>query len=176
MATQNITGSLGLNAAFTEVIPTSTGLLNQLNLPASVSIQQAFSNNTTGALTVDQIHAKVYTLAASATTIDLTSLADLGGNSMNFARVRVFLAYNQDTVASHIVTVYRGASNGWSYLPASTGPLTVPSSGGVVMLFDPNSATGTNGMVVSGTSKTITLDPGSNTVNLSVLIVGGSAS
>lgn len=174
MATQVVTGSVGLNVAFSETI--STGLLTALNLPAAINVQQSFTNNTTGALTVDQIHAKVYNLAATTTTIDLTSLTDLNGNAMNFARVRLFLAYNQDTTTSHVVTIYKAASNGWSYLPASTGPLTAVANGGVVLLLDPNSNSGTNGMVTSGSSKSITFDPGANTVNLSVLIVGGSAS
>ena len=173
MATQNVAGNIQFIPAFNEVI--STGLLSQLNLPAALNVQNTYTNATTGALTIDQIHAKVYSLAGTTTTIDLTSVLDLAGNSMNFARVRDFIVYNQDTTTSHIVNVYKGASNGWSYLPASTGPLICVANGGLIWLHDPSNALSTNGMVTSGSSKTITFDPGANTVNLSVLIVGGSA-
>lgn len=173
MATQNVAGSVNLLMSFQEII--SSGLLTSLNLPANVTQQLTFTNATTGALTVDQIHAKVYTLAATPTTIDLTSLLDLNGNTMNFARVRMFFVYNPHTTAANVVTVYKGASNGWSYLPASTGPLTAVAKGGFILLADPSNSLSTNGMVTSGSSKTITFDPGANTVDLSVLIAGGSA-
>lgn len=173
MATANVAGTIQFIPSFTEIV--SSGLLNTLNLPASLNIQNSYTNATTGALTVDQIHAKVYTLAATPTTIDLTSLLDLNGASMNFARVRDFIVYNADTTTANVCNVYKGASNGWTYLPASTGPLICVAKGGLIWLHDPNNSLSTNGMVTSGSSKTITFDPGSATFNISVLIVGGSA-
>lgn len=173
MATANVAGNIQFIPSFNEII--STGLLNTLNLPASLNIQNSYTNATTGALTVDQIHAKVYTLAASATTIDLTSLLDLNGAAMNFTRVRDFIVVNNDTTVSHVVKVSQGASNGWSFLPPAANFLTCCALGGVIWLHDPQSSLSTNGMITDGTHKTILLDPGAFTINLSVLIVGGSA-
>ncbi len=172
MATQVITQNGQYNIGATQVV--SSGLLSPQSLPAALSFALNYTNATTGALTCDQMHAKVYTLVASTPqTIDLTSLTDLNGNAMNFARVRDIVFYNANATVTHFVTVYAGASNGWAYLPTTPG-LTVLANGGMVWLHDPNSSTGVVGMVTSGSSKTITMDPGALTTNLSVYIIGGS--
>ena len=177
MATQVVNGTINFTADFAESF--STGLITAFSLPARITRSLTYTNATTGALTVDQIHAKVYTLAAAVTHIDLTSLLDLNGNTMNLARVREFVCYNADPVATHLVNVYRtsvaaSSASAWTVAPLATGPNTVQANGGVVGLSDPNSLT-TTGMVVGASSKYVTFDPGAFTVNLSVLIVGGTA-
>ncbi len=172
MATQVITQNGQYNIGATQVV--SSGLLTPQSLPAALSFALNYTNATTGALTCDQMHAKVYSLLVSTPqTIDLTSLTDLNGNAMNFARVRDIVFYNPNATVTHTVTVYAGASNGWAYLPATPG-LTVLANGGMVWLHDPNSATGIIGMVTSGSSKTITMDPGALATALSVYIIGNS--
>lgn len=177
MATQVITGTVNFVADFAEGF--STGLVTAYSAPAKITRSYTYTNATTGALTVDQIHAKVYTLAAAPTQIDLTSLLDLGGNTMVLARVREFVLYNADTVATHSVSVYRSSvasasASAWSSLPLATCPITVWPNGGTFWMADPNSLT-TVGNVVGASNKYLTLDPGAFTVNLTVLIVGGSA-
>lgn len=175
MATQNVSGTVLVNTSFLEVM--TSGLLANVNISVPLNIQLSYTNATNGALTVDQVHGQVYALAASTPqTIDLTSLTDPGGNAINFARVRDIIFYNADTVTSHVVNISAGASNGWSYLPPDTNPLILVAKGGMIWLHDPNNAGGTNGMVTGGSSKTILMDPGSNTVSISVLIVGGTVS
>ncbi len=173
MATQVVTQNGQFNIGCTEVI--TTGLLTPLNLPAALSQALNYSNATTGALTIDQIHSKVYTLAAAPTTINLLSLLDLAGGATVFARIRDMVFYNADPVAAHVVTLYVPVSNGWAYLPTTPAVVTIPANGGLFWLHDPNSSLSTNGMVTSSTSRQVTMDPGANTVNLSVYIVGGSA-
>lgn len=173
MATQVVSGSIQFVPSFTEVI--STGLLNSLSLPAGLNIQTNYLNATTGANTVDQIHGKVYSLTTSTpTTIDLTSLLDMNGNSMNFVRVRDFIVVNNDSNSTHTVQVSCGASNGWPFLPPVANALVLQPLGGVVWLHDPQQALSTNGMVTTN-GKNITFTPGAYNVNISVLIVGGSA-
>jgi len=177
MATQVVNGTINFTADFAESF--STGLITAFSLPARITRSLTYANATTGVLTVDQIHAKVYTLAAAVTQIDLTSLLDLNGNTMNMARVREFVCYNADTVSTHSVNVYRSSvssasASAWTILPLATAPITVWANGGTFWLSDPNSLT-TVGNVVGAASKYVTFDPGAFTVNLSVLIVGGSA-
>lgn len=177
MATQVVSGTINFVADFAEAF--STGLITAFSLPARITRSLTYTNATTGALTVDQIHAKVYTLAAAVTHIDLTSLLDLNGNTLSLARVREFICYDADTVSTHTVNVYRtsvagSSASAWTTLPLATSPVTVQANGGVFWMSDPNSLTST-GMVVGASNKYITLDPGAFTVNLSVLIVGGSA-
>jgi hypothetical protein len=131
-------------------------------------------SNGTASGQVDTLHCKPYVLAAATTTIDLTSLLDPAGNSIDFARVREFQVYNPAATAGYDVQVYAGATNGWAQLGPSTSPQYARAIGGLVRLSDPQSTGSGNGNIVSGTSKTVTFNPGSNTITIYVLIAGGS--
>ncbi len=166
-------GSLSLEAFFQEVV--STGQINPQTLETTLYAQGLIPttiqlSNGTAAGQVDTPYWSAPSLAATPTTIDLTSLTDPGGGSIDFARVRFFMVYNPNTTAGHDVTVEQGASNGWSQI----GTEVVRANGGFKILFDPQSTGSGNGMVVTGTSKTIKFDPGANTVTVFIVIVGGS--
>ena len=168
---QVVTGNVSLNAAFVESV--SSGVVVPYSIPATISSNLSYTNGT-ASNQVDTIYAKQLTLAGATTTIDLTSLTDPAGVSVNFARVREFIVVNTSTTAGFDVKVESGASNGWAPLPASTDPLFCRYSA-YIHISDPVSTGGSNGNVTSGTSKTVTFDPGANTVIINVLIVGGSA-
>jgi hypothetical protein len=70
--------------------------------------------------------------------------------------------------------IYKGASNGWAPLPASTSPLYARANQGFVRISDPNSLS-TNGNVVGSSSKNIVVDSGAHTTTALLLILGGSA-
>lgn len=168
---QTITGNVTFNAAFTEAV--SAGVIVPYQVPATISSNLSYANGT-GSGQVDTLYAKALTLSGATTTIDLTSLTDPAGVSINFARVRELIVVNTATTAGYDVKVESGASNGWSVLPPSSAPVYA-RYGGILRISDPTSTGGGNGNVVGSTSKTITFDPGSNTVTINVLIVGGSA-
>lgn len=169
---QTVTGTVAFDAKFNESVTTG--------FPTAVSVTQEISQNdnypTAGTASgqCDTLFAKQYTLSGTTTTIDLTSLTDPAGNSITFARVREFIVQNTATTAGYDVKVEAGASNGWGPLPPSTNPLYC-RYGSVVRVSDKLSTGSGNGNVVTSTSKTVTFDPGSNTVTINVLIVGGSA-
>lgn len=170
---QVVTGQVTFNASFAESV--TTGAVVNYQIPATVSANLTYTNGT-ASNQVDTIYARQISLAATTTTLDLTSLTDPAGNSINFARVRELIVQNLSATAGRDVKIYAGASNGWAPLPASsdTNYLYARYSG-VFRLSDPVSTGSGNGNVVSGTSKTIVLDPGSNTISVNVIIVGGSA-
>jgi hypothetical protein len=168
---QVIAGNVTFNAAFTEAV--SSGVIVPFSVPATISQNLGYTNGT-ASNQVDTLYAKQLTLAGATTTIDLTSLTDPAGVSVNFARVRELIVVNTATTAGFDVKVEAGASNGWAPLPTSADPLTA-RYGGSIRLSDPVSTGASNGNVTSGTSKTITFDPGANTCIINVLIVGGSA-
>jgi hypothetical protein len=169
-AGQVITGTVSLNFSFVEAV---TGVTNY-SIPATISSNLSYANGT-GSNAVDTLYAKQIALVASTPqTIDLTSLTDPAGNSINFARVREFIVQNTSSTAGNDVKVEAGASNGWSVLPPSSNPLYARYSG-TLRISDPVSTGGGNGNVVSGASKTITFDPGSANTTINVVIVGGSA-
>lgn len=168
---QNVSGNVILNASFTENV--SSGVIVSYQVPATVSSTLSYGNGT-ASNQVDTLYAKQLTLTGATQTIDLTSLTDPAGNSINFARVRELIVVNTATTAGYDVKVEAGASNGWAVLPPSSAPVYTRYSG-TLRISDPVSTGGSNGNVVSGTSKTITFDPGANTIVINVLIVGGSA-
>lgn len=170
-----IKGAVTMGAAFTEILSGSGVIVPQ-------TFQAYLNNLGSGPDTVpysygtaagqgDLIYCKPLVLAASATTIDLTSLTGFFGETINFARVREAIGYNPDTTAGHDVTLSQGASNGWTYAPV--GKLF--ASGGAFRIADPLSTGGGNGMIVDGTHKTVKFDPGANTITIYVLFFGGSA-
>jgi hypothetical protein len=173
MAGQIVKGNVTMNLAFTESV--TTGVLATNNIPVPVNQGLTYDNGT-GALAVDTIYGKRLTLVASTPqTLDLTNLVDPAGVTVNFARVRELAIVVVSTTAGYSVAVSRGASNGWSFLPASTGPITVQPNGGAFSIRDPNSTGASTGYFTGGSSKTILLDPGSNTVIINIIIVGGQA-
>jgi hypothetical protein len=174
---QNVTGTVNRNVSFTETATIGLATAN-LNEPMVTSF--SYTPAGTATVQVDTIHAKTYTLAASATTIDLTSLTDPAGNSISFARVREFVVTNADTVATHTVKVSSGAATAVAWLPPAANALVLQpqgagSSPGRIDLSDPNGTGAGVGYIVDSTHKTITFDPGAFTIAINVLIVGGSA-
>ncbi len=172
-----VTGTITLSAAFQEYV--SSGVINPETIPAALGALGTASGtltftNGTGSLQVDTLYAKPLTLSGATTTVDFTSVTDPGGASVTFARGRVFFVYNPDTTSTHDVGVYHGASNGWAQLPASTNPLYARNNGGFILLVDPLSTGSATGNVITSTSKTVTFDPGANTVTIMVIMVGGS--
>lgn len=173
-----VTGSITITAAFSEYI--TSGVVNPETLAAALSAlgvtagALSFTNGT-AAGQVDTLYCKPFTLAASPTTIDLTSVTDLGAASVTFARSRLFFVFNPTVTAAYDLAIYHGSSNGWAPLPASANPLYARANGGFALIVDPQSTGGGVGNVVTSTSKTVTLDPGANTVTAYVLCAGGSA-
>lgn len=167
---QVVTGQVIMNASF--------GLLSNAGVQAntisqSLSIPAQYSNGT-GSNQIDTIYAAHLTLTGAPTTIDLSSLTDPAGNSANFARVREVIVQNISSTAGFDCKVEAGASNGWPVLPPSTAPLQC-RYGATLRISDPVSTGSGNGNVVGASTKTVTFDPGANTVIINVLIVGGSA-
>ncbi len=144
--------------------------------PASIANNLQLANGTAGALNVDTIHAKQYTLASTTTTINLFdgSLLSPSGAACVFARVRLFAVSVVDTTASHRINVQSGASSGVLWLPPAANTLWATPGGGNLILFDPNGITTAGYLVVTG-NKNITFDSLSVTVIFNVLILGNSS-
>src|SRR5262245_18892644 len=98
----NVSGSVNLNTAFAKTV--STGVITTLNIPATINQAVTYTNGT-GTSQCDLVYAKSLSLAATPTSLDLTSLTDLSGTSINFARVREVQIVNQSTTAGRTITV-----------------------------------------------------------------------
>jgi hypothetical protein len=167
-------GNLLFNFGFVEQV--ISGVVSPENLPASLAEQITYTSGT-GPAQVDLIHARQYTLAGAPTEIDLTSLLDLAAASIVFARVRELVGVVVDTNVAHSVTLSGGASDG--FLPVGSGLIVRPALSGAqvspVRLSDPWSVGSGIGHVVTPSSKTLKMDPGSNTVLFNLYLLGCSA-
>ncbi len=176
MAVQVVSGTANTAMSFTQTATlgfnTSYGYPGVL--PTSYNIQ--YVNTTAGALGVDTIHAKQYTLASTTVTIDLFggTLLSPSGAACIFARVREFIVAPVSTTAGFKIQFQAGASSGVLWLPLAANPLFATPNLGCFRLSDPNSIT-TAGYLVDTSHKNITFDSGANTVIFNVLIVGNSS-
>ena len=174
----NVFVTATMTVSFSETI--TSGLITPETLQVILQIPNiplcsVTYTNGTAAGQVDTIYGKSLTVNATALAIDLTSVTDLNGASVTFARAREFILFNPDTTAGHDVQVYQGASNGWAPLGTSSNPQIARANGGWVWLHDPNSTGGGNGNVVTSTSKNIVLNTGANNITFYLFVVGGSA-
>lgn len=166
-----VTGTAQLSVGFNQTV--TSGLINTQTLPASISATSQYTNGT-GASMVDLVYAKQLTLLASTPqTLDLTSLTDLSGATVNFARIRELVIQVVTTTSGYTVTVGAAAANPWAALWGTTGTMVIPA-GSIFRVSEPNLLS-TAGLVTSGTSKNLKLDPGANQVVINLMIVGGSA-
>lgn len=172
----NVAGTSAMNLGFVETI--TSGVVTTLTLPATINQSITYSNGTT-ALSVDLIHAKQYTLNAAATTIDLTSIADLNGSTVSFTRIREFVVQN---LSSFDVQVYAYSLSGFTnMLPGSASTLYARAaasasslSGGMIRISDPITSVSSQGILVASSNCKFRLDPGANSCSVNVLILGCS--
>lgn len=167
----NVGGTAQLSAGFNQTV--TSGVITSQTIPASIALTTQYQNGT-GAGAVDLIYARQLTLAATPTTLDLTTLTDLSGAAASFARVREFAVQVVDTTTTHVVTLGNAASNAWAPIWGATGTNLV-AAGSIYHVTDPTSVGSGVGYVVGASSKNLKIDPGSNTVVVNILIVGCSA-
>ncbi len=179
MPFSNATGTVNTNFSFTEAI--STGLVTANNLNATIGRSITYANGT-GSGQIDMLYAKKLTLAATPTTLDLTALTDLNGDALNFLRIREFIIQNLATTAAYVVTVGGAGSNAWlGFFGTTTSTLTMPTNVGAtgnyatIQLSDPYTIGASTGAYVGASSKYLKLDPGANTIIVSVILAGCSA-
>ena len=178
MASQNCSGTVVRTFTFSEFITAGYVQPQTLNAsinPAGATWSSVQYTNGTGSLQIDTPYCKPIALVASTPqTFNLTSLTDLDGNSIDFARVREFIVFNPTATAGYDCKIYQGASNPWVQVPPSTSPGYARYGGGLYNLSDPTSTGAGNGNVVSGTNCEFTLDPGTNSFTVYLACFGGS--
>lgn len=168
---QNISGQVVFSVNFQELV--SSGVLVPYDIPEQISGNVAYTNGV-GSGQVNTIYAAIISFTGSPVAINLQSLVDPDGISINFARIREFIPINGATTPGFNLQAYAASSNGWSVIPPVANPLTIPYSAGI-RIYDPISTGTGNGNVVTPTSCNIVLNPGANTFTGYLLAVGGSS-
>lgn len=124
-----------------------------------------------GVTEVDAVYSDLsLTLSASATTLDLQTLTDSFGDSLDLAKIFWIAVYNTATTAGYDLTIGNAAANPWEpFVTTTTETIEIPD-GGYWIWGDP-----TTGATVDASNSDLKLDPGANTIVAKLLIVGTKA-
>lgn len=162
MATSLATFSSNLTFALAKA---NTGFSNTALQTSSTS----FNLNGLSLTTFNQVFAKQYTLAASASqTVDLTSLTNLVNEAFSFGHLLTIII---KAVGSEC-TVSPGASNPQQWFFGTTTDSVVIEAGGMLAYSGPATATGS---AVSGSHKTLLFtNSGLTSLTLTVVILGST--
>lgn len=161
--TASVVPGITVNYTATEVAGATTEI--QTKLPASYT-PVAFTNGTGGSA-VEKMYVNQISLSSSTPqTLDLTALTG-GAGDTSFAKVKIIGIYNNETRGTgKKVTVGAAASDSFQFGLSAAGTIDVPA-GHALTLANSETAGWTT------TSATdLKLDPGSNAVSVTVLLVG----
>ena len=172
-----ITGSINLSSSLSQTPPTSIPGGSKLTTANNAKFVPASTGAPGDADVIDLKYSRTLTLTATPTVLDLSDLTDVFGEAVAFARVRAILILNRDINDGHNLTVGSTStvSNSWTALISNPGTLTIGAStavnSGVFFAASPS----TTGWAVTSTNKLLNLDPGANTLVVTVEITGASA-
>ena len=169
-----VTGSANLNPSF--YYTPGAGFLNGTAIQLNKSIRSLFNTSGVTADQVDTLYCNTLTFAASTPqTLDLTSLTDILGQSISFARVRLLIIRINSTTDGQNLLMGASGTNEWNALVSASGTITVYPSTSLNAGYNCFSMPNTTGAVVSGSHKTLKLDPGANAFSVDVIIAGCSS-
>lgn len=180
MAYDKMTGSIGpqlIQGSVTPVSPYSGVSASLPNMAAPVTFQ-----NGTGLGNINLIGLASGTAAAAPASVDLTTMTDVVGAAINFARVRAVMILNKASNDAYkllwdgtVTNAWKDPFNGLAVAKLSIPPGAIQAGTAVapggVLIWGSN----LTGLVVAPTSKLIVLDPGANTIPYAVHLLGVNA-
>jgi hypothetical protein len=167
-----VTGSVAINLQITQQADLSLPPALPLPYtPATGAGQAQYLIPGTGPRQLNLLYAGTVPLPANTpVTLDLRALADFQGKPVNFARARLFYAFNPGRVDGPIIRLGNAGPGEWTaFLPAG-GTLPLPAQG--EWCFSAPMATG---LPVTPTSHLLKIDPGPDTQALVLVIAGADA-
>jgi len=171
-----ITGSINLTSSLAQTPPASIPGGSKLTTQNSIKfVPVTGAPGTQDA--IDLKYSRTLTLAATPAVLDLSDLTDVFGEAVAFTRVRTVLIVNRDINDGHNLLIgYSSATtNAWTALVSNPGQITLGASTGTnsgsLFAACPN----TTGWAVSSTNRLLNLDPGVNTLVVSIEVTGCSA-
>lgn len=169
-----VTGSISTNTSFSQT-PSNIPGSSITPLTNAQTIKFQVSTSGTAADQVDLKYSATLTFTAStAQTLDLTSLTDVYGGAVNFARVKSITISMKSTTDGATLTLGAAGSNPWAAILGTTGTLVMQAATAnnpsMLVLTAPN----TTGWVTSGTSKAFKLTPSAHAFSVDIEITGCS--
>ncbi len=164
-------GSVTLTVAFADTIAAATANLSAYTRQVSKTVTNSFSNGTTAGL-ANKLYAATVTCAAAPVSVDLTTVTCYDGTT-GFTTVRALLIINEDTNVLHTVKFGDdgvGTALFLGGLLGTTPQRTIQASD----FYSDQKLLGATGFAVDGSHKNVRLDPGANTVSLTLIVAGTS--
>lgn len=171
IAASTVSGTTSVSVNITDVSTTGLAGTSQatatINLGSTTTQWTAGSSNAAG--TCDIVYSHHFTLAASPTSINLQSLAGPNGETFVCAHVR-FIALRITSLDGKTLAIGAAGSNEFDGF-LGNGDLFTAYPGSPYILLNAPLATAP---VVDSTHRLIKVDPGANTVDVDVVILGNS--
>ena len=148
----------------------TVGTVTDLN---SVNLDDALTDGV-GLNMSDRVWYSRRTVTAAAETLDLTALTrTVQGNTVttNFAKIKGLLIHNRNTTAAKKLTIGAAATNAWTAWSSVATSTILIQPDGQLHLWAPDLAA----WAVSGTTKNLKIDPGADTIEYTIAILGTSS-
>jgi hypothetical protein len=143
-------------------------------IPAKMPALTREYTTGTGANQADGLHYKSYSLASTATTLDLTAMTDPNGAAITCTTGRIREFVLQNTSGFPLILGNAAATQWLGMISTTTGTLTVPP-GGIHHFSDPTTVGSSAGAYVDATHKSLKIDAGAHTVTFNLIIAFCSA-
>jgi hypothetical protein len=171
-----VTGSNTISLNLSQTLAYGVGQSTTLSAP--IIIRSVFNASGNALNQCDLLYCTTLTFAASTPqSLNLASLLDIFGGTVDFARIRLLAIRNNSTVDGAILQVGASGTHDWPGLTSSAATATVnvypsaagsPANDGFTVFQMPN----TTGALVTSTTNILKLDPGANAFTADILIAG----
>lgn len=160
-----LSGSIDIREALRR---TNANALSTPSEDCSYNIAQALANGT-GVGEAQYFYSRRLSLAGAAQTLDIYGgLTDGLGATLNFATVRALIIHNRSSTTGHILTIGNAASNQFAGFLGAVDDTVILRPGGTIVLLAPRDGY----PVTQAAADLLKLDPGANTFDVDVIIVG----
>lgn len=161
----NCTSLLNVKCAFDNFLDANSAINNPIALTVPANSAPTVWTSGTGANQVNKVWSDTRTLAASAKTYDLAAEAAASTNTgaASFSAVKILAITNNGTNA---LTLFNAAST--SFQGPLSAAATYTLNGGETLLL----VNGTAGGWVCSTNKSLKIDPGANSVSVTLTVLG----
>ena len=144
--------------------------LGTASMTHALSLIKGYGNGTSAGQ-FDVVYSDTHSAAGAAKTYDvLGSLTDVFGSSISFVTLCGIIVKNKSTTSTEILTIGAGSNpivNMW----IATGDGIKVGPSGMFVWFDP-----IDGIApVAGTGDILTIDPGADTIEFDIILLGRSA-
>lgn len=161
-----VSGTLTLSSTLNVAVPVGPTALTAYNIGIAPNLTNSYAAGS-GPNQGNKIYQSSLTATGAVADLDLTAAVCVDG-TVGFTHVRELWIFNDATTVGYTLT-YGLGTNPFSPMLGGTTPTVVISPGSVQRFYRPLD---TLGWTVSGSIKTVRVDPGANTIAYRIIVLG----